>query len=290
MSDVLRGEFGPLLRNAREKRGVSLQQVAATTKISARVLDALERNDPSLLPGGIFSRSFVRAYAREVGLDPEETVSQFVAAFPPEIDHEPPTTPSRTVDAEDFESSRRTAVTVLQVAGLSIVVVIAWLIYMALRPAPNVPTPPARDAMSTPAQPPPTAPMPVTTAAGTPASDPPAPPAVAPSTATLSATPATSSGAEAALAPTTEAPLAVSILATEACWLSLTVDGSKVVARVLQPGERVAYQARTAVTLSAGNAGALALTINGKPGKRIGGSGQVVTRTITVASAKDFLQ
>lgn len=84
--------------------------------------------------------------------------------------------------------------------------------------------------------------------------------------------------------------LAVSILAREACWLSLSVDGAKVVARVLQPGERVAYRARTHMILSAGNAGALALTINGKPGKPLGRSGEVVTRTMTVASMNDFFQ
>ena len=54
-------DFGTFLRQAREKRGVSLQQVSATTKISVRVLESLEKNDPRKLPGGIFSRAFVRS-------------------------------------------------------------------------------------------------------------------------------------------------------------------------------------------------------------------------------------
>jgi len=48
---------------------MSLRQIATSTKISMGVLEALERDDFSHLPGGIFSRAFVRAYATEVGLD-----------------------------------------------------------------------------------------------------------------------------------------------------------------------------------------------------------------------------
>jgi cytoskeleton protein RodZ len=74
-------DFGGKLRQARERRGVSLRQIAASTKISVAVLEALERNDVSRLPGGIFTRAFVRSYAAEVGLDPEETVREFLARF-----------------------------------------------------------------------------------------------------------------------------------------------------------------------------------------------------------------
>ena len=75
------GDFGAKLRQAREHRGVSLRQIAGATKISVGVLEALERNDVSKLPGGIFSRAFVRSYASEVGLDPDETIRDFVAEF-----------------------------------------------------------------------------------------------------------------------------------------------------------------------------------------------------------------
>ena len=77
-------DFGGKLRQARERRGISLRQVAGSTKISVAALEALERNDVSRLPGGIFSRGFVRCYAVEVGLDPDETVREFLARFHPE--------------------------------------------------------------------------------------------------------------------------------------------------------------------------------------------------------------
>jgi cytoskeletal protein RodZ len=75
-------DFGARIRQAREQRGISLRQIAETTKISVSVLEALERNDISRLPGGIFSRGFVRSYAVEIGVDPEQTVRDFMAQFP----------------------------------------------------------------------------------------------------------------------------------------------------------------------------------------------------------------
>jgi cytoskeletal protein RodZ len=77
-------DFGAMLRDARERQGLSLRGIADATKISVRALESLERNDISQLPGGIFSRAFVRAYALEVGLDPEQTIAEFITHFPHE--------------------------------------------------------------------------------------------------------------------------------------------------------------------------------------------------------------
>ena len=77
-------DFGSRMRHTREQRGVSLRQIAQTTKLSVSALEALERNDISRLPGGIFSRAFVRSYAAEIGIDPEDTVRDFLAQFPHE--------------------------------------------------------------------------------------------------------------------------------------------------------------------------------------------------------------
>src|SRR5581483_4626265 len=76
------GDFGRKLREARERKGVSLRQIASATKISVSALEALERNDLAKLPGGIFSRAFVRSYASEVGLDPDEAIEDFLSQYP----------------------------------------------------------------------------------------------------------------------------------------------------------------------------------------------------------------
>ena len=61
MVEAIKPDFGTRLKHAREERGVSLRQIADSTKISVGFLEALERNDIGRLPGGIFSRSFVRS-------------------------------------------------------------------------------------------------------------------------------------------------------------------------------------------------------------------------------------
>src|SRR5690348_6757444 len=68
---------GSELARAREQRGLSLADIAARTKISIAALAAIERDEERDLPGGIFTRGFLRAYAREVGLDPGEVVRRY---------------------------------------------------------------------------------------------------------------------------------------------------------------------------------------------------------------------
>src|SRR5919106_3969290 len=80
MSD--RQTFGPRLRRERERRGISLDTIAAVTKVSAELWEGLERNDFSRWPSGIFARAFVRDYARAVGLDADDVVDEFCRLFP----------------------------------------------------------------------------------------------------------------------------------------------------------------------------------------------------------------
>ncbi len=72
--------FGETLRRERELRGVSLREIADSTKISVRFLQALEQDRLEILPGGVFRRSFVKQYARHIGLDAERLVAEFVFA------------------------------------------------------------------------------------------------------------------------------------------------------------------------------------------------------------------
>ncbi|HVL68710.1 MAG TPA: helix-turn-helix domain-containing protein [Vicinamibacterales bacterium] len=77
-----RDQFGPQLRLERERRGVTLHQIAASTKVSVDLWEGMERNDFSRWPSGIFARAFVRDYARAVGLDPDAVVDEFCRLFP----------------------------------------------------------------------------------------------------------------------------------------------------------------------------------------------------------------
>jgi transcriptional regulator with XRE-family HTH domain len=85
--------FGARLRRERERRQISLASIAANTKISASLLEGLERDDLARWPHGIFRRSFVRDYATAVGLDPDETIREFLIRFP-DPDASPETPPA----------------------------------------------------------------------------------------------------------------------------------------------------------------------------------------------------
>lgn len=83
--------FGARLRAQRERQQVTLTAISEETKIKVSMLDALERDDVSQWPEGIFRRAYVRAYARAVGLDPEALVREFLAVHP-----DPVVTPPET--------------------------------------------------------------------------------------------------------------------------------------------------------------------------------------------------
>ena len=74
------GSFGERLQRERELRAISLDEIAKSTKIGTRLLQALEAEEFDKLPGGIFNKGFVRAYAKYLGLDEEQAVTDYMAA------------------------------------------------------------------------------------------------------------------------------------------------------------------------------------------------------------------
>ena len=123
-------DVGSELRRAREALGITIREVASCTKISSSILKGIENNDLSSLPGGIFSRSFVRTYASEVKLDPEEMVRRFLTQFPVES----VTLGSPYVPQEDFlsvASGKQTTQAALKILVVS-VIVSGFILYMTL--------------------------------------------------------------------------------------------------------------------------------------------------------------
>src|SRR5215470_5013586 len=83
------GAFGDRLRREREMRGITLDEISESTKIARRHLESLEKEDFEALPGGIFNKGFVRAYARYLGLDEDQAVADYAsvsgeATLPPD--------------------------------------------------------------------------------------------------------------------------------------------------------------------------------------------------------------
>jgi len=75
------GDFGDKFRKARENKELTLDNVSNVTKISARMLRAIEEEHFDELPGGVFNKGFIRAYAKHLGLDAEEAVTDYLVSL-----------------------------------------------------------------------------------------------------------------------------------------------------------------------------------------------------------------
>jgi cytoskeleton protein RodZ len=269
-------DFGTRLREARERKGVSLRTIADATKISVAVLEALERNDVSRLPGGIFSRAFVRSYAIEVGLDPEATIQEFVAQFPNDsvtAGHQT----SAAIEATSLDSDRRVAKTFLQILGVG-VPVLGALLYFGIGMRRSARPPETVTTVDAPAPPQETAAPPVTR---TP-TPPPPPPTPAP-------TPPPVAPEGAKTDPPADEGLTIGLLARRRCYVSATVDGRKAIEQLLPEGDHRTLDVKREMVLTAGDAAAIVLTLNGAPARPLGKNGEVVTIRVNPANFKDYL-
>jgi cytoskeletal protein RodZ len=273
--------LGLELKQAREARGISMHEMAARTKISIPALECLERNDFSRLPGGIFGRAFVRAYAIEVGVDPDSAVTRFAhlleqsereaaarkAAARPEV----------TLDDRQFLQRQQRALLILRIglaaAAIAIVAIAVWQgrAYWQRRQA-------AKIAAAAPAD--------VTTPTPAPAAPPPAStsPPIAEAVLPPPAAPVTPAPAPAA------SSLVVEIVLTGDCWMTVSADGKPpAAARLFQAGEHHRVEADREILLDVGDAGAVQVTINGQNAKPLGKSGAHVRTRITRDNAAAFL-
>src|SRR3954469_5986108 len=124
--------FGEQLRLAREVRGVTLRHISDQTRISIRYLEAIESDDYKRLPGGIFNRSFIKAYAKQIGFDEAEAVEGYLRTAREQGEpDEVATSPSRSHVYTDA-GSRSPLVTllltvvILAVLSLGVYAVVHW--------------------------------------------------------------------------------------------------------------------------------------------------------------------
>ena len=295
--------FGEKLKQEREKRKISLEQISASTKIGTRMLQALEEDKFNQLPGGIFNKGFVRAYSRCLGLDEDQTVAEYLQAS----GDAPPV--STEIAARD-DGARENAENISRLEAISdahprqlpwglfaaILVLIALsLVFWSRRreherqlshPAPNAAVP-----ASTAAQPSAdssgkassndSASSPSTAASQTTGS----PSTTSPTTGSPSnSTPAR--GSAAAKTPqSVSVPAAapgeftVVIRAREESWVSVTADGKTAPAELLSAGSERVLHGRQKIVVKTGNAGGIDFRFNGKKLDAGGEFGEV--RTVT---------
>ena len=299
--------FGEKLKLEREKRKITLEQIASSTKIGARMLQALEEDRFNQLPGGIFNKGFVRAYSRFVGLDEDQTVAEYLEAS----GDAPPVSTEIAVREdgarENAENLRRLEASADSparhlpwglFAALLLVIALALSLWshrrreearQSVRPASTT----AATQLSggsgesgAAGSPRAGSPGPGSPGAGSPGSGlkpaptpagassakastvaPKTPPDIAPKN-LLAATPAA-----------TPAEFTVLIQAREESWISITADGKTVPSELLAAGEQRSIRGRKEITVKAGNSGGVDFRFNGKKLDTGGEYGEVKTIT-----------
>jgi cytoskeletal protein RodZ len=135
--------IGEQLRLAREARGIPLREISDQTRISMHYLEAIEMNDYKRLPGGIFNRSFVKAYARYVGYDEKEAVEGYTRYMREAGDsgEEVASTPYHSKVYTDSPATRAPLLTVvLAIVILAILTVVALsVLHWVQRRSANLP-------------------------------------------------------------------------------------------------------------------------------------------------------
>ena len=241
--------FGQYLREEREKRGVSLEEVNRRTRISLKMLASLEGGDLPTLPPPTILRGFLKSYAEAVGLDPREVQSRYSQAG--EI------APRPIIPVQSVPEPRRPSLALIAaVVGSVLIIGLAlWLRSRGAEPLPPLVRSPAP------------APMPQEFPADLP---PPVEESVPQSPAHIQQ-------------QELREPVRGHVLraqAAEQTWLRLTRDGGPVSEYLLRPGEKVSWAAAERFQLTVGNAGGVMLSLDGSPLGSLGESGQVVSLTL----------
>jgi cytoskeletal protein RodZ len=270
------GSFGERMRREREMRGIKLEEISESTKISRRNLLALEEERFERLPGGIFNKGFVRSYARYLGLDEEQAVQDFLSASanydqpialqPPGTEIslvKPPVIPSDASERRKDMAWTLAALLVLGAGGAG---------WYQLNRSSKVASPPQSSSTA----PVPTLPrIPLPNSASGNTGDVPA--------AALS-TPELKSGSGSTtdqVRNVAQRAVVLAIRANQETWVSLIVDGKPYLDAVLSAGNERTVSAQQRIVLRTGNAGGLEISYNGSPRAPMGKDGQVRTVTYT---------
>jgi len=266
--------FGEELRRERQIREISLEEISSATKISVRLLTALEQGDVRKLPAPAFTRGFIRAYALHLGIDPEEKVNAYLSDLAD--DHAEVPAPKKALPRSRFWRGRRGTAS-LMVAGVTgILLVLGFFASPQQRrdriPKPTVVPPRAAPvafknvAISN-------EPTPAIQNASAPADSPAEPASGVAIEASKTAAVASTSTADAARE---SEGITLTLEFQEDSWAKIQADGATVVSGLVRRGETRRLHARGGFRLTLGNAGGVRVTVDGRPIEPLGAVGEVV--------------
>jgi cytoskeleton protein RodZ len=293
------GSFGERLRREREMRGIGLDEIATATKISARNLRALEDEKFDQLPGGIFNKGFVRAYAKFLGIDEEDIVAQYETAS-----HETEAAREQKLQEEfakaEFRKPKRNDPEISlepksqwgTIAAIVLITALAYggYSYYQRRKLDKLQQSQAPAAVITSA----TAPQPSSTApgssaatgsstqsAGTPATGSPKSEPAKPATQKSAAAEQSATPTNATATNDSRTPIELKIKVNQESWVSIKADGKTLVSTTLQPGVERSFKATDKIEMVLGNAGGVEVSFNGKPVENVNNAQDVRKITFT---------
>jgi cytoskeleton protein RodZ len=270
--------FGEELRREREIRGISVKEIADATKISKRFLEAIERNDHKTLPAPVFTRGFVREYARYLGLNSDEMVNRynFAAVGDDRIEQSAHldrlTTPQAPPAPRKKATPRGIPPPYARVDRnvyilIIVVIALAGVSYWALRHRRETRANEERLAAETKAA---SAPVPVA-----------APPAGPAQNVTTSTQPPAN----------VPAKLILSLEITRTSWITLEADGERLINDELRRGFHRTVEAKDAFRFKTiGNAAGVTMTLNDLPVPSLGADGEVLHDVVFDRAALQKLQ
>ncbi len=273
------GSFGENLRREREMRGVTLEEISAATKISVRFLECVENEDFSKLPGGIFTRSFIRSYARYLGLDDEALLAEYQQLT---RDHDEPDISHWSALRSRPTEKKPTRLGRLALPVAVLLLLVAGYIFWRRSQTATLPRAPAAPVAAASAG---SAVTPATVAASTAGLSNAPSVGSAASSASLPVSGATASNPPpSATLPSSPAALNLQIAATERSWVTVKADGRTVFQGILHPDNIETFQAAKDFDVLTGNAQGVILTLNGQTLKPLGQEGEVKSVHLTPAS------
>ena len=292
------GSFGEKLKREREMRAITLEEIADATKIGTRSLRALEEEHFDQLPGGIFNKGFVRAYARFLGIDEEQAVADYMTATN-EVGNSTATQLAALADQVEQHRAAKEAEngssgnTGTMLAIILLIVVVcgvgfggykAWqykkqqrtseaLAAHIKQPLPSVPVAQQPAPITSPAASNPTDTNPAATSQNATSVTTPANNSTTPAATPQSSTSATTSP---------EFPITVTLKAVKSSWVMVNSDGKTVYQQTMGPDDQqITLHGKDKILLVLGNAGGVEVSFNGKTLGSLGSDGQTRRLTIT---------
>jgi cytoskeleton protein RodZ len=258
--------LGQELKKQRESRNISIDEMASSTKIVGRYLEALEQDRFDAMPGGFFVKGILRTYAAYVGLDENEVVEKYREAG---VLDEPAKAraPAPRVTPDAAEKRK---IMPWVIAGVAVLVLVAVFLILSRPRRPRATPPVTKPAVTLPQTQSRTEPAPAAVEKTAPPIEKPAPPPVKEELRGLT----------------------MDISFQEQTWLQVYADGTLKVYGLFQPGEKAQVQAEKEILVAVvGNAGGMAFLLNGQPGKILGRTGEVLNNVrINLDNIKDFIR